>query len=120
MTSSSLDIFVKKDRNYEQTLQVFDENTSSAINLTNYVIKLEVRTAPGSTVLLTMSTVNAKIAISNATQGTFILSLTAAETKALAFTKAVYDLIFIAPVTGVVTEILTGNFIVLPTITSST
>jgi hypothetical protein len=118
MTAGNYDFYIEKDRTFLKTLQVFDQTTGTAFDLTDYSIKMEIRTSPGSAVLFTFSTAVGNITIVDATQGIFSLNLTPAESSALSFTKASYDLIFISLTN--VTEILEGYVNVLSNITSST
>ena len=118
MVAGNYDFYIEKDRTFLKTMQVFDETTGVAFDLSAYSIKMEVRASAGSAVLLTFSTALGNIIITDATQGIFTMDLTAAESKALTFTKGIYDLIFIS-VTNV-TEILEGYVNVLTNVTSST
>lgn len=120
MTAGNYDFYIEKDRTFLSTMQVFDKTTGTALDLTNYSIKMEIRASAGSTVLFTFSTVAGNITINNISQGIFSLSLTPAESKALSFTKGSYDLIFSNTITGTVTEIIEGYVNVLSNITSST
>lgn len=120
MTAGNYDFYIEKDRTFLKTMQVFDETTGTAFDLTNYSVKMEIRTSPGTAVLFTFSTGVGNIVITDPLQGIITLDLTPAESKALSFTKGSYDMIFINTLTGAVTEIIEGYVNVLSNITSST
>ena len=119
MVAANKDLIIQKDRTFIKTIQVFDETANTAFDLTNYTIKLEIRNAPGTTVLYTFSVAAGNITVVDATHGIFSLNLTPTLSRGLSFTRAFYDLILISQA-GVVTEVCEGYVTVLPNITAST
>jgi hypothetical protein len=87
------------------------------VNVTGYSANMIVRNSPTSaTAIVTLSTANGRI-VSGSTNGEFVLSLSAAQTTALAAGQYVYDLEVTSP-GGVVTRLLEGGFIVYEGVTS--
>lgn len=71
-----------------------------------YTARMTLRNRIGGTLLLSLTTANGRIAIDD-TAKTVTLNLSAAETEAITFTGAVYDLEMVSP-TNVVTSIAAG------------
>lgn len=87
------------------------------VNITGYSANMIVRNSPTSTTsIVTLSTANGRISVGGA-NGEFVLSLSAAQTTALAAGQYVYDLEVTSP-SGVVTRLLEGGFIVYEGVTS--
>lgn len=87
------------------------------VNITGYSANMIVRNSPTSaTSIVTLSTANGRISVGG-TNGEFALSLSAAETTALAAGQYVYDLEVTSP-GGIVTRLLEGGFIVYEGVTS--
>lgn len=88
------------------------------INVTGYTARMHVRTSETATsVVLALTTENGRIAITSAQGGEFTLTISATDMALIAEDKYVYDLEIVAPVTGVVTRLLYGNFVVRAEIT---
>lgn len=91
------------------TLTLTDDN-GTAIDLTGYTAKMQIRDLPGGTVFETLETGGAGIVITAAT-GEIALTFTAAETAALTISRGMYDL-KITSSGAVVTYLLKGEFVV--------
>lgn len=77
-------------------------------NLTGYTARMQIRpSVASSTVLANLTTENGGITLGGAA-GTIVLNMSAADTAALNFDVAVYDLEIISS-GGVVTRLLAGN-----------
>lgn len=85
------------------------------VNLTGYTADMQVRVAPDQPIIVELSTSNGRAVITGAL-GKITLTLTAAQTAALAEGVYQYDLNLTAPNTTV-TKILTGNFVVQASVT---
>jgi hypothetical protein len=70
-----------------------------------------------STTILVLTTENGRISVSSPTNGEFTLTVSAADMALIAENKYVYDLEIIAPITGIVTRLIYGNFVVRAEIT---
>jgi len=114
-----MNLEIEKDRTFSLQFQLFNEAAGTTKDLTGHNVKMQIRPFAGSpTVLAEYSTANGYIIIeAPATQGVISLALSPAVTAAFTFTQAVYDMII--SYSGVVTEIIEGNIMVLPAITSS-
>lgn len=108
MPSASYDIEIEKGATFSLVLTWKDEN-GSPIDLTGYSAKMQVRSSPTATDVITeFSTTNARIALGGSA-GTITLSMTAADTAAITKTKGVYDLELISGST--VTRLLEGSIL---------
>lgn len=86
------------------------------VDVTGYTADMQVRTdVDSATVVVELSTANGRI-VTGGTNGTFTLTLTAAQTAALTAGSYVYDL-EVTSTTGVVSKILRGSFTVDPEVT---
>lgn len=90
---------------------------AAAVDITGYTIRLQAREdIDDATPVLDMNTGNSQIVITDAVNGKFELRLTAAESEALNFEGAIYDLECESG-GGVVTRLLQGAITVLPEVT---
>ena len=88
-----------------------------AINVTGYTARMHVRaTVDASTTLLVLTTENTCITLGGAA-GTVTMTVPASVTANLTPGIHVYDLELIAPVSGVVSRLVQGNFVVRPEVT---
>lgn len=95
---------------------VYKTSTSTAINITGYTARMQVRSSVKSAdVLLELNTENTRIVLGGTT-GTITLQLTAAVTAAITWTKGVYDLELVNAA-GVVTRLLQGEITVSKEVT---
>ena len=85
------------------------------VNLTGYTAIMQVRQFTDSAVLVELSTTNGRIVITPAL-GQVALTLTAAQTAALASGNYQYDLNLTSPA-GIVYKILQGAFVILDSVT---
>jgi len=98
---------IHQGETWTMTLTVKDEN-ETAKNLTGYTGKMQIRDKPGGTVFEELATSPGSGMTINGTFGEVELALSAAETAALKFRKAVYD-IYIVSGAGTVTYLLKGD-----------
>lgn len=89
---------------------------NTPVDLTAYTARMKVKDRIGGTTLLELTTANAGIAIDEAAK-TITLTVTAAASEALTFTRGVYDLEMVSP-TGIVTAIAQGDFKVSKEVTT--
>lgn len=95
---------------------VYKTSTSTAINITGYTARMQVRSSVKSAdVLLELNTENTRIVLGGIS-GTITLQLTAAVTAAITWTKGVYDLELISA-GGIVTRLLQGEITVSKEVT---
>jgi hypothetical protein len=86
--------------------------------VTGYTARMHVRSSKtASTTILVLTTENGRISVSSPTNGEFTLTVSAADMALIAENKYVYDLEIIAPITGIVTRLIYGNFVVRAEIT---
>lgn len=82
------------------------------VDMTSYTARMKIKDRIGGTTLLTLTSgaPDNRIVIDN-TEHTVTVTISAADTEALAFTKGVYDMEMVSP-TGVVTTIFSGSVVV--------
>lgn len=85
-------------------------------DLTGYTARCAIKDKVGGTLLKSLTTENDGIAIDNVKK-TITLSISAADTAALVWKSGVYDLELVS-LTGVVTKLYTGKFIVSKEVTT--
>ncbi len=103
---NTYNIKIHQGETWTMILTVKDEN-GIAKNLTGYTGKMQIRDKPGGTVYKELATSPGTGMTINGTYGEVELALTATETAALKFRKAVYD-IYIQTGTNV-TYLLKGD-----------
>ena len=91
------------------------DSDSVAIDITGYTAKMEVRSGPGTVIILTLTTENSRISISDPTNGIFFITVTAADMAPLVPGNYKYDLVMING--AVSTRLIQGAFIIDPEIT---
>jgi hypothetical protein len=92
-----------------------NQGTYLPVDLTGYEAKMQVRKAPGSPVILELSTANTRITLGG-TQGLINLVVPANATLTLPVGKYKYDL-DLTDANGFVTRFVQGNFEIVATIT---
>jgi hypothetical protein len=106
MKPVKLDLEIYKGSTYRKSLQWIVSSTNTPMDITACTIKMQIRPYLGSNdVLLELSTVNGRVLIVDGLLGKWQIYLTPAETLALDFVKAVYDLDITFPSTEVHTPI---------------
>jgi hypothetical protein len=111
------DIVIDKGADLALTFTVRNDGDDTLANLTGYTARLQARPSPESaTVYLTLTSSPAAGLALGGAAGTVTLSLTAAQTAALTWAAADYDL-FITSAGGVVTRLLYGKMFVRPRVT---
>lgn len=86
-------------------------------DLAGYIARMDIMDKAGGTVLLALTTENAGIVIDNVTK-TITLNISATDTAAITWKKAVYDL-ELESTTGVVTSLLFGTVVVTKEVTAA-
>jgi hypothetical protein len=95
---------------------VWKDSTGTAVNLTGYTAKMQIRKSVSSTdVLLELSTTNGKLSITAGT-GTITMIFSATTTAAIDWSRGKYDLELTSS-SGVVTRLLEGEITVSKEIT---
>ena len=112
--SGTYDINVEQGATF--SLQItYKDPSNQPINLTGYTARMDVRTkVKATTETIELTTENGRIALGGVL-GTVTLSLTAAETAAIASGKYVYDLELVNG--AAVIRLIEGSFIVSPEVT---
>lgn len=104
------DFEIRQGGTFTRTITWTDNSTPGVpIDITGYTIRSQIRqTLTDTSFLLEMSTgVDARIAITDAVNGVFTITVSATDTAALDFGTAIYDLEMVSP-GGVVTPLLEG------------
>lgn len=107
MPAGKYTIQIEPGATFELPLQFLDAN-SVPINLTGYTARMQVRPAPGGTLILDLTTSNGKIVITDAAQGKLKLLVEASETNSVPPGVYRYDLELQSPA-NVVTRYLEGQ-----------
>ncbi len=114
MIPGNYDMVMPKGSTFTRQMTYKIGNTP--VNLTGYTARMQARPAVNSsTVVLDLTTGNGKITLGGS-QGTITLSLTAAETAAIAQNSLVYDLELVSG-GGEVYRIIEGSIAVTPEVT---
>ena len=93
MAAGRLDVTIEKGVDFEKTLTYLVGSTPSPFNFTGYTGLLQVRSQPGGTLYLTMSSANSKLQLGGAL-GTVLLLLDSTETATLNWAgRAYYDIL---------------------------
>ena len=89
---------------------VYKDSSGSAINLTGYSAKMEVRDKPGGKILCATASIGDGITITSASTGTIDILLSSAKTSNFTIPKAAYQFNITSSATN--TTLLYGWFIV--------
>lgn len=121
MAAGTWNFVIEQGATWNLQLTWTDDIIGNPFDLTEYTAHMQVRNAAPLTesgtdlLYLDMTTVDGAITLGG-TAGTVLLYLSAAQTQALTFTSAVYDL-HLTSGTGEVTKLLEGTVTVIPGIT---
>ena len=108
--AAKYDIVCDQGATFSRQLTWLDDS-SSAVNLTGYTARMQVReTVESSSTLLSLTTENSRIALGG-TAGTITLTVTAADTAAVVAGHYVYDLELVSG-SGTVYRLVQGCFTV--------
>lgn len=89
---SKYDLVMVQGATFEKTFE-WKDSTKTAINLTGYTARLQIRSdTDSSTTLIELTTENGRITLNDPTSGSIKLYISAADTAALTFNTGVYDL----------------------------
>lgn len=111
---NTYNIKVHQGETWSMTATIKDDN-DTAVDLTDYTAKMQIRNKPGGTLLKELATGGSGITI-NASTGEVALAMTATETAALAFREGVYDL-YIESSSNTRTYLIKGRFTVAQRVT---
>lgn len=115
MTAATRDLVIEQGATFYQPLR-WKDSDGNPIDLTNYTARMQIRRNHESdVVLLSLTTENSRIELGGSL-GTINLIITAADTKDLNFSEAVYDLELIDG-NGKVTRLLQGAVTLSPEVT---
>lgn len=116
MTPATVDLTIYQGATFSRTFQWKTGTPAVAVNLTGYTARMQIRRKITDTdVVLSLTTSNGGITITNAAQGTFQIDITATQTEALTIKAGVYDLEMVSG--AVVTRLLQGAISVSPEVT---
>lgn len=91
---------------------VYKDSTGAAINLTGYSAKMELRSAPGGTLGLQLSTVNGKIVLGGAA-GTVACTFSDVDSSSLTLPEYSYD-VELTDGSTLITRLVQGTITVSP------
>lgn len=115
-TSGIYNIVADQGATFQGTI-TWKDSARTPYNITGYTARMQVRTETDSgDIVLGLTTENGRILIYG-TQGRIDLSIPKSVMEAVAPDKYVYDLEIVAPITGIVTRLTQGNFVVRPEVT---
>lgn len=108
MSAGEVNIIIEQFATWSLDLQLRDD-AGAPYDLTGATAEMEIRDKPGGTILATLSTTGGQITIpAPATDGNIELRLTAAETGALDFGSALFDLL-VTELSGDVLRVIQGR-----------
>lgn len=108
MPAATLDLTVEQGATYSQTM-LYQTSNGTAISLANCTLRMMARESiNANTTVLSLSTTNGGIVITNAANGSFALAISAGDTANLSTGAYVYDLELVKPDTTV-DRLLTGT-----------
>ena len=90
---------------------------TTPVIVTGYTAKIQVKVTTDSAVVLELSTANGSIVV-NGLLGQFVITASVTQTLSLAAGAYVYDMNITDPTGVIVTKLLSGNFAVLPSVTT--
>ena len=96
---------------YHQDFQLFDDETDEGVDLTGAVITLELKKQTSDTVVLSATTTNGKIVVTDVTNGNFELTFTEGDMRSL--DPKTYDVGMTIEQNGEVLQYLKGTLPVL-------
>lgn len=106
MAAGNYDFYIEQGATFNQQF-IWKDSTGALVNLTGYTARMQIRqTVSNDTVLLSLTTENGRISLGGAA-GTITLTLDAATSAGITFSRGVYDLELIHG--GVVTRLLEGQ-----------
>jgi hypothetical protein len=114
-----LDFKVPQGETFVRNIEVIEDDgeTTQPLDITDYSIEMQVREKISSDLpVLTASTANGKILITDATNGKCTVTFTNTETSGLRARTHVYDIEYTAPTSAVV-RMLQGDFVVSAEVT---
>jgi hypothetical protein len=115
-TSGIYNIVADRGATFQGTI-TWKDSARSAYNITGYTARMQVRAETDSEdVVLELTTENGRLNVYG-TQGRVDLTVPASVMTSIPADKYVYDLEVIAPVSGIVTRLTQGNFVVRPEVT---
>lgn len=107
MAAAQQDLLIEQGASYSQAVQWKVGSPATAVNLTNYTARMQLRSnVTASTAALSLTTENGRISLT-ANTGTITLSINATDTSALAAGRYVYDLELVSS-GGQVTRLMEG------------
>jgi hypothetical protein len=111
---AKLNLVVREGATFRKPLRLLDAR-KKAVNLTGMTIRAEFRDKPDGALLMELTVGNGRLVVTPLT-GQVVLVLTAAETEAITFAKAVWDL-KVTQTNGDVVYPLAGSVIVERSVT---
>jgi hypothetical protein len=91
---------------------VWKDSARNVINVSGYTARMHVRESiESANPTLSLTTENGRIVVYGS-EGRFDLTVSAIDMTGISAGKYIYDLEVVAPVTGIVTRLMMGNFVV--------
>jgi len=91
---------------------VWKDSARNIINVSGYTARMHIRESiESANPTLSLTTENGRIVVYGS-EGRFDLTVSASDMTGISAGKYIYDLEVVAPVTGIVTRLMMGNFVV--------
>lgn len=117
MKPATIDLTIYQGSTFSQKFQWKTGSPPVPVNLTGYSARMQIREKLRSpTPIITLTTENGGIIITDPENGIFSLEISAEDTANLNFRSAVYDLEFVYP-SGVVRRLIEGSVTLSPEVT---
>lgn len=116
MTASKLNLSIEQGATFRTTITWQTGSPLAPVNLTGASAELQIRADYGQPLLKQLDTTNGGITLGGAA-GTIALYISATDTLAMTFDRAIYDLFITLPNGGDATKLVMGNVTVAQAVT---
>lgn len=118
MTPASVDLTIYKGSTFSRQVQWKTGTPALPVNITGCTLRMQIRgKITDASVILSLTTENGGIVITDAVNGKFSVVIEASASTAVAATSGVYDLEIVMPDTTTVYRLMEGSVTLVPEVT---